>query len=132
MPRSKHILYLQSNKETSLLTKTMLDERGYQTVIAESVAEANELATASRFNLYLLESILPDKAEFDLCREIRRLDSANPVLFYSQFAFRRDVDAAVDAGATGYCISPPEFLVERILHLTAASSGQSKLSANAS
>ncbi len=77
-----------------------------------TAAQALALVQAERFNLYLLDTCLPDLDGFELCRRMRGLDPATPILFFSGAAYESDVKKGIEAGANGY-VSKPD--VERLL-----------------
>ena len=59
-----------------------------------------------RFDLYLLDSRLPDVDGFDLCRQIRDFDAHTPILFFSGAAYEADKKRGIEAGANAYVIKP--------------------------
>ena len=59
-----------------------------------------------RFDLYLLDSRLPDVDGFDLCRQIRDFDPDTPILFFSGAAYEADKKRGIEAGANAYLIKP--------------------------
>jgi DNA-binding response OmpR family regulator len=77
------------------------------------------------FNLYVLDTWLPDGSGVDLCREIRLLKPDSPIIFTSGAAMRDSVDEAIEAGATRYIIKPydPFDLLEIVKELTDAGTG---------
>jgi DNA-binding response OmpR family regulator len=86
---------------------------------AESFDEALTLASQGGFDLYLLDTYLPDQTGLDLCKRIREFDSKTPILFYSAAAFDNDKLNAITSGAQGYLTKPahPEILMAEILRL---------------
>jgi DNA-binding response OmpR family regulator len=64
------------------------------------------LIQAERFDLYLLDSRLPDLDGFELCRRMRALDAHTPILFFSGAAFEADKKRGIEAGADAYVIKP--------------------------
>ena len=57
------------------------------------------------YDLYLLDSWLPDGSGLDLCRKIREFDERTPILFYSAAA-EIDRELALSNGAQGYLTKP--------------------------
>ena len=64
------------------------------------------LAGSQHFDLYLLDSWLPDGSGLDLCRQIREFDKVTPILFYSAAAYEIDRHLAMKCGAQAYLIKP--------------------------
>ncbi len=80
-----------------------------------TAAEALSSIEAERFDLYLLDSKLPDLDGFELCRRVRNLDAHTPILFFSGAAYETDKQKGIAAGANGYVSKPDiESLMGRI------------------
>jgi len=71
-----------------------------------TAAEAISLIQIERFNLYMLDSKLPDLDGFELCRRMRDVDPITPILFFSGAAYEADKRKAIGAGADAYVIKP--------------------------
>jgi CheY-like chemotaxis protein len=54
------ILYIEDHEDTRDLIKLVLEDQDYDVATATSVATALNLAKSQRFDLYLLDSRLPD------------------------------------------------------------------------
>ncbi|WP_262886051.1 response regulator [Sunxiuqinia indica] len=105
------------------LMKSILAKRDYQIVAAKNGKSAISKAKANRFDLILLDIILPDIDGFEVCREIKN-DSVNigtPIIFLTG---QRDNDSLVtgfELGAVDYILKPfseQELLARVNLHLT--------------
>ena len=105
------ILFVEDHEDTRELIALIFQQATYEVVTATTVSRALTLARAERFNLFILDSRLPDGSGFDLCREIRRMDRATPILFYSALAFEKDKDEALRAGAQKYLVKPVDISV---------------------
>jgi DNA-binding response OmpR family regulator len=84
-------------------------------LLRQALIEAQAMGTAlqaissiqtERFDLYLLDSRLPDVDGFDLCRQIRDFDAHTPILFFSGAAYEADKKRGIEAGANAYVIKP--------------------------
>jgi DNA-binding response OmpR family regulator len=69
-------------------------------------AQALSSIQTERFDLYLLDSRLPDLDGFDLCRQMRAFDPDTPILFFSGAAYAADKKRGIEAGANAYMIKP--------------------------
>ena len=107
----RRILFVEDHEDTRELITMVFQQATYEVVTATTVSSALTLARAERFNLFILDSRLPDGSGFDLCREIRRMDRATPILFYSALAFEKDKDEALRAGAQKYLVKPVDISV---------------------
>jgi DNA-binding response OmpR family regulator len=69
------------------------------------------MAESADFDLFVLDSSLPDGTGTDLCKHIRKRNNSTPILFYSAMAFDQDKYEALVAGAQRYLVKPVEFEV---------------------
>jgi DNA-binding response OmpR family regulator len=69
-------------------------------------AQALSSIQTERFDLYLLDSRLPDLDGFELCRLMRDCDPDTPILFFSGAASEADKKRAIESGANAYVIKP--------------------------
>lgn len=105
----RRILFIEDNEDTRELVKFVLESSGYCVISDATIAAALQLATADKFDLYLIDNWLPDGAGVELCEQIRQFDSVTPVLFYSGAALDSDKLIAIQAGAQGYLAKPSPF-----------------------
>ncbi len=112
----KRVLYVEDNKDTSFLGGFILERSGFEVVSARDFSEALMLASKYKFDVYLLDAILPDGSGIDLCRRIRESAPEIPIVFFSARGYQRDKDQAFAAGAQAYVSKPasPEELVGAI------------------
>jgi two-component system, OmpR family, response regulator len=109
MPLNRgHILYIEDHADTRELVEIVLRQRNYEVTSSESVAAAVKLAFENKFDLYLLDSWLPDGSGLDLCRKIREFDTCTPILFYSAAAYEVDRELALNCGAQAYLTKPTQ------------------------
>jgi CheY-like chemotaxis protein len=103
---AKRILCVEDDEDTCILFKIMLSD--LQVITANTLAEALTLARHERFDLYLLDSFLPDGTGINLCQLIRQFDQKTPLLFCSADAYPSSQEKALQAGAQVYLIKPVE------------------------
>ena len=97
---------------TTLLRLALIDAKAVGTA-----AQALSSIRAEPFDLYLLDSRLPDVDGFELCRRLRAFDPRTPILFFSGAAYETDKKKAIEAGANAYVIKPDiDGLVSSIKH----------------
>jgi DNA-binding response OmpR family regulator len=107
MQSNKHrILYIEDHEDTRDLVTFVLTQQNYAVTTAETISGAVTLAHAEQFDLYLLDSRLPDGSGVDLCKELRAFDAETPILFYSAAAYEVDKKVAIGSGAQGYLTKP--------------------------
>jgi DNA-binding response OmpR family regulator len=100
------VLYIEDHEDTRELVTLVLEQKNYEVVTGSTIESGVELATSQQFDLYLLDSWLPDGSGLDLCRQIRMFDKVTPILFYSAAAYEIDRDHALRCGAQAYLIKP--------------------------
>lgn len=109
MPHSRRILLIEDHGDTRDLIALVLEHEDYVVTTDISLAGALTSAATNEFDLYILDTCLPDGSGFDLCERIRMFDTATPVLFYSGAAYDADKLKAIRAGAQGYLVKPCSF-----------------------
>jgi two-component system, OmpR family, alkaline phosphatase synthesis response regulator PhoP len=91
-----------------------LEQEGYLVSHVESGEEALEKVKVEKFELIILDVMLPGISGFEVCREVRILDSRVPVLMLTARSDERDRIAGLAGGADDYIAKPfnlKEFLL---------------------
>lgn len=104
----EHILLVEDDGQLSFVMKRLLESKGYQVTAAASAAAAKEAMGKERFDLILLDMMLPDGEGTGLCAEIR-LSSVCPVIFLSCLSDSDSKIAALRAGGDDYITKPVNF-----------------------
>jgi len=102
----RKVLVVDPDAATRREIRSACEQDGYQVLEADGGAEALRQIEHSRPNAVLLEVTLPDAAGFDVCRELRRLDAAVPVIMMSSRFDEIDVVVALEIGADDYVSKP--------------------------
>lgn len=105
-PTKTRVLYLEDDEDAREMVTFMLGQSDIEVAPAITAEEAWRLAKAQRFDLYLLDGMLPCGDSLDLCRDLRDYDPFTPILFYSAMAFDTDIKNGMAAGANGYLVKP--------------------------
>jgi DNA-binding response OmpR family regulator len=112
------VLYVDDDRDSFEMLKVMLDMSQIEVAPARSMGEALRQASTERFDLYILDSGLPDGDGVSLCRTLRTADPTVPVLFYSGNAHPEEIKRGMAAGADAYITKPySERLAATILQL---------------
>src|SRR4030095_13622133 len=106
------ILYVEEHSESCELLSLWLSSSGYEVVTVNTISDGLRMAKSENFDAYVLSSWFTDGTGPELCQEIRSFDSNTPIIFYSALARKRDLEAAMKAGAQAYLIKPDD--LERI------------------
>jgi DNA-binding response OmpR family regulator len=105
-----HILFVEDHRDTQEIVSMFLQLEGYRVTGAHTLTEALAMARTQTFDLYLLDSRLPDGSGIALCRSLRALAPETPIVFYSANAYEADKQQALEAGAQGYLTKPCNLL----------------------
>lgn len=95
--------------------KFNFEQEGYDVALAGDgpTALADFQADGNRIDLVILDLMLPGMSGYEICREIRTLDSNVPILVLSARTLSEDKVAAFDCGSDQYMTKPfalPELL----------------------
>jgi two-component system OmpR family response regulator len=100
------VLYIEDHDDTRELVTLVLEQKRYEVITGSTIKSGVDLAQSQNFDLYLLDSWLPDGSGLDLCRQIREFDKATPIVFYSAAAYEIDRSEALNSGAQAYLVKP--------------------------
>ena len=106
--KSRRILYIEDHDDTRELVTLLLAQKSYEVISGSTIASGVALAGDGDFDIYLLDSWLPDGSGLDLCQQIRQFDKTTPILFYSAAAYAIDHDMAMQCGAQAYLVKPSQ------------------------
>jgi len=104
----RHILYIEDHEDTRELVSLLLEESNYRVTTACSVKDALNLAREGGFDLYIIDSWLPDGTGIEFCQRLREFDPRTPIMFLSAAAYDTDIKAAMDNGALRYLVKPTD------------------------
>jgi DNA-binding response OmpR family regulator len=108
LEKTRRILYIEDHADTRELVTLLLAQKSYEVITGATIESGVALAGRGGFDLYLLDSWLPDGSGLDLCKRIRQFDQTTPILFYSAAAYAADSDLALKCGAQAYLVKPSQ------------------------
>lgn len=100
------VLCVDDDEDSRVMLTELLKLALIEAKAVGSGAEALSSVQAEPFDLYMLDSRLPDVDGFELCRRLRAIDRNTPILFFSGAAFEADKKRGIEAGANAYVIKP--------------------------
>ena len=111
-----HILIVEDEVGIVQFLKQGLQEEGYQITTAADGSKGFELVQEQKFDLILLDWMLPKINGLDLCKAIRIKDQTTPIIFLTAKDTVQETIEGLKAGANDYIKKPFSFeeLVERI------------------
>ena len=94
--------------EPSILTGLidLLGSEGYQVSSGRDGKEALRLYESEKFDLILLDIMIPEKSGYDVCREIRKKDQTIPILMLTAKGQEVDKVVGLEIGADDYIVKP--------------------------
>ena len=101
---ARKILIVEDNPVIASIWGKNVSNAGYEAKVAESGQKARELVESWSPDAVLLDVFLPETDGLTLCREWKQSPETAQmkIVFVSAFRSRRDIEAAVEAGADGY------------------------------
>ena len=115
MAENRKILIVEDDADISMIEETYLESAGFDTKIIEDGALVIEALEKEKYDLILLDLMLPGKSGYDICREIRsKLDI--PILMVTARTESVDKIRGLGLGADDYISKPfdPAELVARV------------------
>ena len=106
MAYKKSILIVEDASDIAALVQTNLDDAGYATQIAPTGREARRYFSSGRFDLVLLDLMLPDADGLELCKEFRLENQHIPILMLTAKSTELDRVLGLEIGADDYLTKP--------------------------
>lgn len=108
-PAALRVLLVEDNAKLVDTLVRGLRERGYVVDAAGTGSAGEQLAASHKYDLLILDLMLPDRDGLDLCRSLRRTGIRSPILILSALSATKDKVTGLDAGADDYLSKPFEF-----------------------
>ncbi|MDX2135731.1 MAG: response regulator transcription factor [Saprospiraceae bacterium] len=109
-----HLLYVEDDESLSFVTRDNLELNGYRVTYCEDGKKALEsIRSGQKFDLCILDVMLPEVDGFTLAEEIRRRDEQVPILFLTAKSMKQDKIHGLTIGADDYITKP--FSIEELL-----------------
>ena len=109
----KKILYVEDDETLAFLTTDNLSEAGYAIHHQDNGMDALNVFKSEKFDLCILDVMLPKLDGFSLAVEIRKLNQDIPILFLSAKTLKEDRLHGLRLGADDYLVKP--FSIEELL-----------------
>lgn len=119
--REFHILVVDDDEVSRLLTQEMLGLKRYHVVAARDAVEALHEIEVRPPDLILLDVVMPGRSGIDLCRELKGNDATRliPVILVTGLAEKESKLQGIEAGADDFLNKPvdPQELFARVKSL---------------
>lgn len=112
----KHILLVEDEEGIVQFLKQGLEEENYQVTAATNGLDGLTLFQNQKFDLVLLDWMLPKMTGLEVCQKIRETNSKTPIIFLTAKDTVQETIEGLKTGANDYIKKPFSFdeLVERI------------------
>jgi two-component system, OmpR family, response regulator VicR len=109
-----NIFYVEDDESLSYVTKDNLELNGYAVTYSDTGDSAmSVIRSGRRFDLCILDVMLPGVDGFALAEEIRRHDEIVPIIFLTAKSMKQDKIHGLTIGADDYITKP--FSIEELL-----------------
>ncbi|HJZ41480.1 MAG TPA: response regulator [Bacteroidales bacterium] len=116
--KPSRILVVDDSNTNTLLLNAILTERGYQTVTALSVKEANASISKQNPDLILLDLLMPKISGFDFLQLLKSDEKTSniPVMVVSAITDEEVIKRIMELGAVDFLKKPIDiqYLVDRV------------------
>ena len=101
-----HVLIVEDSAEVRNLVAKAIAKDGHDLTTAANASEADALLDRTSFDLVILDLGLPDGDGLDICRRLRAVGAAMPILVLTAHTAIRSRVAGLDAGADDFLGKP--------------------------
>jgi len=108
-----HLLYVEDDATLSFVTRDNLSLQGYKITHCEDGEAALEVIKNEKFDLCILDVMLPHIDGYTLAKEIRKIDIDVPIIFLTAKSLKEDKIHGLKLGADDYITKP--FSIEELL-----------------
>ena len=106
METKARILLAEDDEHLSELLKDSLEDEGYSVVLCVNGQEAIDVFDKNKFDICLLDIMMPLKDGFAVAKKIRQQSDVMPILFISTKALIEDKMEGYNKGADDYIVKP--------------------------
>jgi len=103
---SLHILVAEDDAHIREGLVDTLESEGYKVTSAADGRKASVLLNKTRFDLVLLDIMMPEKSGYDVCRDIRSKDREMPIIMLTAKGEEIDKVLGLELGADDYITKP--------------------------
>jgi two-component system response regulator VicR len=110
------ILLVEDDENLGFITKEHLVDEGFNVVLAKNGKEGFKYFSNEKFDLCLLDVMMPVRDGFSLAQDIRKMDQNTPIIFLTAKSMQEDKIKGFTIGGDDYLTKPfsAEELVLRI------------------
>ena len=102
----KSVLIVEDDKDISGLIEIHLKDMGCETMVIDHGGDALEVALKMKFDIILLDVMLPGKDGLEICRSLRAAGIKTPILMLTARSEEIDKVLGLEMGADDYLTKP--------------------------
>lgn len=102
-------MIVEDEPKVAAFIKKGLEENNYSAEIAYDGLSAEKLARLNKYDLFIVDIIIPGISGLDLCKKLKMLNTDLPVLMLTALGTTDDKIIGFEAGANDYLVKPFEF-----------------------
>lgn len=117
MSNTKKVLIVEDDSFLQGLMANKLEKNGFDATNVGNGEEAVTALATNKFDVVLLDLMLPDISGFDIMKNMKEAKQRMPVIVFSNLSDDKDIKKAMDLGADEYLIKANftlEELVEKV------------------
>jgi two-component system, OmpR family, response regulator VicR len=107
------LLLVEDDPNLGLILKEYLEVKGFETTLCNHGSKALEVFNSAKFDICILDVMLPGKDGFTIGKEIRNINKVVPIIFLTAKAMKEDTISGLKIGADDYVTKP--FSMEELL-----------------
>ena len=112
------ILLVEDDPNLGQILREYLELKGFDSILCRDGEEGMEAYQANKFDLCILDVMMPKKDGFTMAREIRKMDQQTPIIFLTAKSMKEDTIEGLKIGADDY-LTKPFSMEELILRIQA-------------
>ncbi len=107
------ILVVEDNIKIAKNLKTILDHHSFSVDLAHDGDSGEKLALSTKYDLVILDLMLPKKDGLSICKDLRKKDINVPIIMLTALGELDDKIEGLDSGADDYLVKP--FAMQELL-----------------
>lgn len=104
-----NILIVEDEVKVANHLKQGLEENGHSVNVAYDGSMGLRLFEQNKYDLLLLDAVLPGKNGFEICREIRKSNLSTKIIMLTALGTTDDKVEGLESGADDYLVKPFDF-----------------------
>lgn len=112
--RPKKILIVDDEKPLIRALELKFTNAGFEVMVAMDGEEALELLSKEKFDMVILDLVMPKKDGFEVLSELKAKGNKVPVIVLSNLSQEEDIKRVRELGAIDYLIKPETSIFELV------------------